>query len=178
MFWFCWPCVHLGVIFDTGGNIMGCKWSFLGHFGGQSWDLISFLVMVSYGQDMDDFFLILIILLQWLFSRSHIKIFLLLIIFYVVLFMHINTVSVLIGIFCRIDVVIWVFKVGWVHFRCIVCNCSFGRGQAWGLNIIVGLFGSWPMFMFFKVLFSYCLLLDETPPPERACFQFSIILHQ
>ena len=59
----CCPRFHLGVRCDNGKNIPDCKWSFMGHYGEQSLDLISLLVMESCDKDMGECF---IVILQWL----------------------------------------------------------------------------------------------------------------
>ena len=107
------------------------------------------------------------------------KMFLLLRILYVVLFICINNMSVISVFVHSIYVILWVFKADWIHFRVLEINCSFGRGWDLGINILVELFGSWPMFMIVpKDLFYLCLIFDEKWVPERVCFQFSIILNQ
>ena len=72
VFIFC-PLVHVGFYWDTGENILGRQWSCMGYCGGQSWYLSSVLVVGSCNQNLDEFFIIIIIFLQWLCSHSHIQ---------------------------------------------------------------------------------------------------------
>ena len=161
-----------------GKNIMVHQQSCLGHCGGQSWDLSSLLVMGSCGQYLDEFFIIIIVLLQWLRYHSNIQKIVLLSIFYVVVVMCINNMSVIIAIVHSIDVVVWVFKYTAFTLGLWQEIVAFGRFWYLGINILVGVLGYWPMFMIvLKDMFSYWLILDEQWELERACFQFYIMLH-
>ena len=92
--------------------------------------------------------------------------------------MCINKASVITVIVHIINVVIWVLKADWVHFRFMTSNCSFERVWAWGINSLVEDISFWSMFMIvLKDMFSLYILLDEQGFPERIFFQFFIILH-
>ena len=102
-----------------------------------------------------------------------IKKFLLFSIFYDVLFMCMNKVSYISVMVHKIDVVIEVNKVDWVHFRFITVNCSFWGTGVWCINILVEFFRSWVMLMIvLKYLLSCCIFLDKTGP-WNSMFTFS-----
>ena len=108
-----------------------------------------------------------------------IKYFLLFVFFYDVLFFYIDKVIGVIIILRMIDVIIWVNKVEWMHFRFMLYTCSFGGTRAWSVNIIVEVFGYWSMpVIFMNYLFFFWIFIDKQWVSERVCFQFTIIMHQ
>ena len=175
-----WPCVNLGVICNTGRNILGCQWCRLYHCGGQSWYFSSFLMMGSCGLDMDDFFIIIIILLQWLCSHSY--------------FQNLPSTQ---NIFCC---VIHVHQYGECHQEYFTYVwCHYNGSSNWteftlglwqtildlgGAEIVVSIlwlnyFGLDPcLWLFWRICSVYAFFLIYNWPPERSCFQFSIMIHQ
>ena len=73
--------------------------------------------------------------------------------------------SFIISIFHGIDMVVWVFKAKLFHFQFMTINCIFGGFWALGINILVEVLLSWPIFMIvLKYMFSCLLILDENGP--------------
>ena len=78
-----------------------------------------------------------------------------------------------------IDVVIWVNKVDWIHFRFMSYKCDFWGTWDWRVNVIVGFFRSWSMFVIVLKYLLYCFLfLNKQCTSESICLQFYIMLHQ
>ena len=102
--------------------------------------------MVSYGQDLDDFFLIF---LQKIVLGCIIKYLLFFVILSYVLFMCIYKVGAVIDTVHGIDMVIRVNKSDWVQFRFMMYKCRFWRTRSWCINILAEVFGSWYIFCFF-----------------------------
>ena len=89
--------------------------------------------------------------------------------------MCINKVSVIIGILQRIDVVIWVFKADWVHFRFMMDNCSFETTWTWCINIILLKYlGLDPyLWLFLRICYFDDFLLINNAPPKGNFSSFS-----
>ena len=95
--------------------------------------------------------------------------FLLVVILSVVLFFIINKVSFIIIIVHRIDVVVGVSKSDLAHLRFVTRNFIFIKVWAWGINILLELFGYLPMIMvILKYIFlSYFLFMNNVPLKGR-----------
>ena len=78
----------------------------------------------------------------------------------------------------RIDMVIWLFKAGWVHFWSMASNCSLGRSCVGCIRVFVEVFGLWSIFMIvMKELFSGWLFIYEQCSSEGTSRYLFIILH-
>ena len=96
--------------------------------------------MESCDQDIDKFLKVFFI--NCVFIRVF-KDLLFLSIFSVVFYMCINKVSVIMGIYHRFDMFIWVFKADWVHFWLTMSSSSLRRSWYVCISIFVEVFESW-----------------------------------
>ena len=123
LFVFYFPFVHVEVICDTGKNLLGLQPSCILLFWCTVMIYEFILVMESYSQDLVECFPTF---LRIIFIHVN-KDLLFFGIFSVVFFVCINKVSVIIGTFHIIDVVIWLFKVDCVQFGYMTSKFIFGR---------------------------------------------------
>ena len=165
-----WTCVHLWVSCDNGKKFMGNQWSCLGHCSGQLWGLSSFLVMGSCGQDLDYFsyyynysLVIVLSITSSKFSSSSAS------------YMLCSSFVSIIWVSSLVLSIVLMWQFGSSKWTEIILGLwwlvvALGGGWAWGINVLVEVFGNWPTFIIvLKYMLYFCLLLDEKFAPERAC---------